>query len=70
MGLKVFHILHLLSRKRASQSPGYFIKPTIFTEVTPKMTIAREEIFGPVVVIIKFKTEQGRVLPTNQIAMN
>ncbi|MCF2138118.1 MAG: CoA-acylating methylmalonate-semialdehyde dehydrogenase [Candidatus Thorarchaeota archaeon] len=31
---------------------GYFIGPTIFTEVTPEMTIAREEIFGPVMSII------------------
>lgn len=34
---------------------GYFIGPTIFTDVTPEMTIAKEEIFGPVVVMIKVK---------------
>lgn len=34
---------------------GYFIQPTIFTDVTPKMKIVNEEIFGPVVVISKFK---------------
>jgi aldehyde dehydrogenase (NAD+) len=33
---------------------GYFIKPTIFTEVNEKMTIMQEEIFGPVVAISKF----------------
>jgi aldehyde dehydrogenase (NAD+) len=32
--------------------PGYFFEPTIFTDVTPDMRIAREEIFGPVVSII------------------
>jgi malonate-semialdehyde dehydrogenase (acetylating)/methylmalonate-semialdehyde dehydrogenase len=32
---------------------GYFIGPTIFTDVTPDMTIAREEIFGPVLGIIR-----------------
>jgi aldehyde dehydrogenase (NAD+) len=32
--------------------PGYFIEPTIFTDVTPDMRIAREEIFGPVVSLI------------------
>lgn len=32
---------------------GYFVGPTIFDEVTPDMTIAREEIFGPVVCIIR-----------------
>ncbi|CAO3631438.1 unnamed protein product [Cunninghamella blakesleeana] len=34
---------------------GYFIEPTIFTDVTPEMKIVNEEIFGPVVVIAKFK---------------
>jgi aldehyde dehydrogenase (NAD+) len=38
---------------------GYFIKPTIFTDVKPDMKIAREEIFGPVGVVIKFKDEAG-----------
>ncbi|HEX6595244.1 MAG TPA: aldehyde dehydrogenase family protein [Bacillota bacterium] len=32
---------------------GYFIEPTIFSDVTEKMTIAKEEIFGPVVAIMK-----------------
>ena len=35
---------------------GNFIEPTIFTNVTDDMTIAREEIFGPVMSIMKFKT--------------
>lgn len=39
---------------------GYFIKPTIFTDVTPEMKIRKEEIFGPVAAIIKFKTEEGK----------
>jgi len=34
---------------------GYFIEPTIFTDVRDDMKIAREEIFGPVMSIIKFK---------------
>ena len=40
----------------ADGSEGYFIKPTIFSDVDDKMTIAREEIFGPVMQIMKFKT--------------
>ncbi|KAJ6105041.1 Aldehyde dehydrogenase [Penicillium sp. IBT 16267x] len=36
---------------------GYFIQPTIFTDVTSDMKIAQEEIFGPVIVIQKFKDE-------------
>jgi aldehyde dehydrogenase (NAD+) len=35
------------------------VEPTIFTDVAPSMKIAREEIFGPVVVVIKFKTDEG-----------
>lgn len=35
---------------------GYFIQPTIFGEVQDNMTIAREEIFGPVMQILKFKS--------------
>lgn len=35
---------------------GYFIEPTVFSEVTDSMKIAREEIFGPVQSILKFKT--------------
>jgi acyl-CoA reductase-like NAD-dependent aldehyde dehydrogenase len=36
---------------------GFFIKPTIFTDVHPDMKIVKEDIFGPVAVIIKFKDE-------------
>ena len=37
---------------------GYFVEPTIFTDVKPDMKIIREEIFGPVCAVIKFKDEQ------------
>ncbi|KAK7450127.1 hypothetical protein VKT23_013009 [Stygiomarasmius scandens] len=37
---------------------GYFIQPTIFTDCKPDMKIVREEIFGPVASVIKFKTEE------------
>ncbi|KAK1230877.1 hypothetical protein PQX77_006016, partial [Marasmius sp. AFHP31] len=37
---------------------GYFIQPTIITDTRPDMKIIREEIFGPVASIIKFKTEE------------
>ena len=39
---------------------GYFINPTIFTDVKPDMKIVKEEIFGPVGVVIKFKDEAGK----------
>ncbi|CAD6501729.1 BgTH12-01979 [Blumeria graminis f. sp. triticale] len=37
---------------------GFFIEPTIFSDVKPSMRIFREEIFGPVVVLTSFKTEE------------
>jgi aldehyde dehydrogenase (NAD+) len=41
-------------------STGYFVKPTVFSSVTNQMTIAREEIFGPVLSIIPYQsTEQA-----------
>jgi aldehyde dehydrogenase (NAD+) len=37
---------------------GFFVRPTVFADVTNDMTIAREEIFGPVLSIIPFETEE------------
>jgi betaine-aldehyde dehydrogenase len=44
---------------------GFYLNPTIFTDVKPQDRIAREEIFGPVVSIIKFKTEEEAVAIAN-----
>ena len=44
---------------------GYFIKPTIFTDVTNDMQIAKKEIFGPVLSIIPFETEEEAISVTN-----
>jgi betaine-aldehyde dehydrogenase len=38
--------------------PGYFIAPTVFADVTDDMVIAREEIFGPVMSVLDFETEE------------
>src|SRR5215468_820682 len=46
----------------------YFVKPTIFTGVNNKMRIAQEEVFGPVLSIIKFKDEAEAVAIANDIA--
>ncbi len=43
----------------AALAKGYFIEPTVFTDVTMKMSIAREEIFGPVLSIIKWSDEDA-----------
>jgi aldehyde dehydrogenase (NAD+) len=39
------------------QPSGYFVRPTVFSEVKPEMTIAQEEIFGPVLSIIPYDSE-------------
>ncbi len=44
---------------------GYFVKPTVFTNVKNSMRIAQEEIFGPVVAAIPFKDENDAVLQGN-----
>jgi len=49
----------------ADLNRGYFVKPTIFADVTNDMKIAREEIFGPVVSIIPFETEEEAISITN-----
>ncbi|MEM7081779.1 MAG: aldehyde dehydrogenase family protein [Pseudomonadota bacterium] len=44
---------------------GYFVKPTVFADVNNDMTIAREEIFGPVLSIIPFDTEEDAIRIAN-----
>lgn len=44
---------------------GYFVKPTVFTGVTSDMVIAREEIFGPVLSILTYRTEDEAIAIAN-----
>ena len=44
---------------------GYYVKPTLFVDVNNDMTIAREEIFGPVMVMIPFDTEEEAIAIAN-----
>jgi acyl-CoA reductase-like NAD-dependent aldehyde dehydrogenase len=44
---------------------GYFVRPTVFSEVTSDMTIAREEIFGPVLAIIPYDDEVDAIRIAN-----
>jgi len=44
---------------------GYYVRPTIFGNVTNDMTIAREEIFGPVLAILPYKTEEEAIAIAN-----
>ena len=40
---------------------GYYVKPTVFADVTNEMTIAKEEIFGPVLCVMKYETEDEAI---------
>jgi aldehyde dehydrogenase (NAD+) len=44
---------------------GYFVEPTVFADVTPDMRISREEIFGPVITILKYDTVDEAVALAN-----
>ncbi len=44
---------------------GFYVQPTVFSDVTPDMTIAREEIFGPVLVMIPYDSEDEAVAIAN-----
>ncbi|MBD9452554.1 aldehyde dehydrogenase family protein [Rhizobium sp. RHZ02] len=44
---------------------GYFVKPTIFADVNNSMRIAREEVFGPVLAIMPFETEEEAIANAN-----
>src|SRR5438874_10447908 len=46
---------------------GFFMEPTVFTDVDPKMRIAQEEIFGPVVSVIPCEDFEDAVLIANNI---
>lgn len=44
---------------------GFFVRPTVFADTTPDMTIVREEIFGPVLAIMPFDTEEDALEMAN-----
>ncbi|HEV3128976.1 MAG TPA: aldehyde dehydrogenase family protein [Solirubrobacteraceae bacterium] len=47
------------------RATGYFVRPTVFSEVTEDMTIAQEEIFGPVLAIMPYEDEDDAVRLAN-----
>ena len=55
-------------RQARSDSGGYYVEPTVFDGVANHMKIAREEIFGPVLSVIRFKTEAEAVQLANASA--
>lgn len=52
---------------RADLARGWFIEPTIFTNVTNDMRIAQEEVFGPVLAVLRFETEEDAVRIANDV---
>jgi acyl-CoA reductase-like NAD-dependent aldehyde dehydrogenase len=58
----------MLGGKRPTTPPlnkGFFVMPTIIADVTPDMTVYREEIFGPVACIVKFSSEEKVIEQAN-----
>ena len=55
----------LVAGGKAVDRPGFFIEPTVFADVTDDMTIAREEIFGPVLSVLDFETEDEALARAN-----
>jgi aldehyde dehydrogenase (NAD+) len=51
--------------KPAGLETGYYVRPTVFADVTNQMTIAREEIFGPVLCMLRFKTPEEAIAIAN-----
>lgn len=59
--------LALDGRKAQAPAGGNFLGPTIFTDVAPKMRIFREEIFGPVLTVTKFSTDDEALALANDV---
>lgn len=54
---------------RAGELPGYYIAPTVFSEVSPDMVIAQEEIFGPVLVVMAYDSIDEAVEIANSVPL-
>ena len=48
--------LRLGGKRAREETGGFYVEPTVFAGVTPDATLSREEVFGPVLAITKFKT--------------
>jgi aldehyde dehydrogenase (NAD+) len=58
----------LLTGGKRHGTKGFFVEPTVFADVQDNMTIAKEEIFGPVLSILKFKTVDEVIQRANNSA--
>src|SRR5262249_56895851 len=52
----------------AGRDKGFWVRPTLFVDVDNAMTIAREEIFGPVLAVISFEDEEDAIRIANDSA--
>ncbi|MCT4369229.1 betaine-aldehyde dehydrogenase [Yangia mangrovi] len=55
----------LVKGGKSLDGAGFYIEPTLFADVTDEMTIAREEIFGPVMSVLKFASEEEALTRAN-----
>lgn len=56
---------HLVTGGTRLDRDGFFLAPTVFADVTDEMTIAKEEIFGPVLSVLDFETEEDMIARAN-----
>jgi acyl-CoA reductase-like NAD-dependent aldehyde dehydrogenase len=59
--------VYMGGRRVREESGGYFVEPTIFADARPAMRIAREEIFGPVLTTLTFRTAEEAVQIANGV---
>jgi len=52
-------------KQARSESGGFYVEPTVFAGVSNQMKIAREEIFGPVMSVLRFKDEADAIAQAN-----
>lgn len=50
---------------RAPMNDGFYVLPTVFADITDDMTLAREEVFGPVMAVLDFETEEEVIARAN-----
>ncbi|MPY81518.1 MAG: aldehyde dehydrogenase family protein, partial [Actinophytocola sp.] len=58
---------HRITCSSMPEGDGFYAAPSLFTDVTPEMPIAQEEIFGPVVAVARFEAEAEAVQVANQL---
>jgi aldehyde dehydrogenase (NAD+) len=68
LGQKEGATLFIGGKARPDKGNGYFVEPTVFTDVTNDMRIAQEEIFGPVLVVIPYEDDEDAIRIANESA--